>query len=64
MPEPQYDEHGHLIVAPEDQLDVDPVGDPDHYGSAGDPAMAERIRAMREGMLADPGPVLDLSVPR
>ena len=58
------DEHGHPIVVGAFQWGADPTGDPAHYGSDGDPAIAARIRTSRQQMLVDPGPVLDLAVPR
>ena len=65
MPEhAQLDEHGHPIINTFDQWGADPVGDPDFYGNGGDDAIAARIRASRERMLADPGPALYLVVPR
>lgn len=66
MPRPaiRLDEHGHPIVSVYDQWGADPVGDPAYYGNAGDEAIAASIRATREQMLADPGPLHDLVVPR
>ena len=65
MPDPiQLDEHGHPIISVYDQWAADPVDDRSVLGSADDKIIAARIRALRTRMITDPGPALDLAVPR